>query len=436
MKDNPIKYRGVIMIEKILHTPEGVRDIYNAECEKKLVLQNNLYKVLKLYGFHDIQTPTFEFSDIYNKERGTIDSKEMYRFVDRQGNTLVLRPDITPSIARCVAKYYKDVTLPIRLCYVGNTFINGHSYQGRLKETTQLGAELILDDTPDADAEMIALTIDCLLQAGLKEFQVEIGQADFFKGLVEEANFNEEEVEQIRVLIESKNLFGVEEIVSKKNINTNLKEILLKLPELFGSLDKLVYAKSMTNNVRALKAIERLEKLYEILTDYGFEKYITFDLGMLSKYNYYTGIIFRAYTYGTGEAIVNGGRYDNLLQQFGKEAPAIGLAIVIDQLMVALSRQKIKIPVDNKNTLILYHCDVRKNAIILANQLRSENMNIELLRKQVKKDMDDYLEYANQNQIGTIIYIQDEVANIHKIQSKEVVKIKISDLINQGRVLL
>lgn len=396
------------MNNKLLHTPEGVRDIYNKECEKKIVLQRNLHNVLKRYGFRDIETPTFEFFDIFNEERGTIASKEMYKFFDREGNTLVLRPDITPSIARCVAKYYKEEELSIRLCYVGNTFINNHSYQGKLKESTQLGAELICDDSVDADAEMIALTIDCLLQAGLTDFQVEIGQADFFKGLVEEAKFDETEEEQLRVLIESKNMFGVEEIVSSKNISAKLKEIFLKLPELFGSLEKLTYAKSMTTNENALRAIERLEKLYEILEIYGFSKYITFDLGMLSKYNYYTGIIFKAYTYGTGDAIVNGGRYDNLVKQFGKDAPAIGLAIVVDQLLIALSRQKLEIPMEENNSLILYQSSFRKTAITLANNLRNVGMNVELLRKSSKCELEKYIEYATRNFIGEIIYIENE----------------------------
>lgn len=417
------------MIDKVLHTPEGVRDIYNKECEKKFTLQNNLHKVLKLYGFRDIQTPTFEFFDIFNQERGTIASKEMYKFFDREGNTLVLRPDITPSIARCVAKYFKDEELPIRLCYIGNTFINNVSYQGKLKETTQLGAELICDDTVDADAEMIALTVDCMLKAGLKDFQVEIGHAGFFKGLIEEAGFDEEEKEQLRILIESKNMFGVEELVSNKEISPKLKEIFLKLPELFGSLEVLEYAKNMTTNTRALAAIKRLEKLYELVEVYGFSKYITFDLGLSSKYNYYTGIIFKAYTYGNGDAIVKGGRYDNLVQQFGKEAPAIGLAIVIDQLMIALSRQQLEIQTEQVNTLILYQKDVREDAIALANHFRSTGLNIELLRKTTDKELEEYIQYAKRNNIGGIMYIKDqEIIKIINAETKEVTLTKISEL--------
>ncbi len=169
------------MDQKLLHTPEGVRDIYNEECERKLTLQEQLHSVMRLYGYRDIETPTFEFFDVFSQEVGTTPSKDLYKFFDREGNTLVLRPDITPSIARASAKYFSNEEAPIRLCYVGNTFINNTSYQGRLKETTQLGAELIGDNSVDADAEQIAMVIESLLAAGLKEFEVSIGQVDFLK---------------------------------------------------------------------------------------------------------------------------------------------------------------------------------------------------------------------------------------------------------------
>ena len=134
------------MRRKLLHTPEGVRDIYNIECARKLILQENLHDLLKKYGYHAIETPTFEFFDIFSQEIGTTPSKDLYKFFDREGNTLALRPDMTPSIARCVAKYYGEEEFAVRLCYMGNTFINNSSYQGRLKETTQLGAELVGDN--------------------------------------------------------------------------------------------------------------------------------------------------------------------------------------------------------------------------------------------------------------------------------------------------
>ena len=130
------------MKDRLLHIPEGVKDIYDAECEKKNHVEYAMRNVLKLHGFRDIQTPMFEFFDIFSEERGTVPSKQMYKFFDRDGNTLVLRPDITPSVARCVAKYYKDEELPIRISYSGETFINNSRYQGKLKQNTQIGAEL------------------------------------------------------------------------------------------------------------------------------------------------------------------------------------------------------------------------------------------------------------------------------------------------------
>lgn len=397
------------MNDKLLHTPEGVRDIYNTECAIKLLLQNNLHQVLERYGFRDIQTPSFEFFDIFNQERGTVASRDMYKLFDKEGNTMVLRPDITPSIARCVAKYYKDEDLPIRLCYIGNTYINSTAYQGKLKEVTQLGAELVNDDSVDADAEMLAITIECLLKSGLKEFQLELGNADFLKALIKEAGFEDaEDISKLGDLIENKNMFGMEEIIMKKNMTKELEEIFLKLPELFGALEILEYAKGATKNTRAIKAINRLEKLYDIMTEYGFEKYISFDLGMLSKYDYYTGIIFKAYTYKTGEAIVTGGRYDNLVGQFGKDCPAIGLAIVIDNLILALSRQKLLPTIDSSDTLIVYRSDYRKVAIGLAGYFRKDGGNVILQLSKDGYSIDDYGPYLKNMNIGGLIYIDND----------------------------
>jgi ATP phosphoribosyltransferase regulatory subunit len=156
------------MNSNLLHTPVGVRDIYSDECYNKICIQNKIHNVFKSYGYSDIQTPTFEFFDIFNKERGSVASKNMYKFFDREGYTLVLRPDMTPSIARAAAKYYQDECMPIRLCYVGNAFINNSEYQGKLKEFTQIGSEFLGDNTSDADAEVIVMVIESLLESGLQ----------------------------------------------------------------------------------------------------------------------------------------------------------------------------------------------------------------------------------------------------------------------------
>ena len=300
-------------MKNLLHTPEGVRDIYNVECGKKLALEGRLKKVFHLYGYHDIQTPTFEYFDVFRKEIGTIPSKELYKFFDKEGNTLVLRPDITPSIARAAATLFQDENLPIRLCYTGNTFINHSSYQGRLKESTQMGAELIGDDSVEADAEMLALVIESMLTIGLKEFQLNLGDVDYFQSLIEDANLDEDAEERVRELINNRNYFGVEEFLDSIQVKRSSKEAFAALNEMVGGVEILAKARNLAPNSKGVMAIKRLEKIYDTLKLYGVEKFVTFDLSMTGTYGYYTGIIFRGYTFGTGDAVVKGGRYDHLI---------------------------------------------------------------------------------------------------------------------------
>lgn len=397
------------MKNQLLHTPEGVRDIYNEECEKKLELQDRLHKALKRHGYHSIQTPTFEFFDIFGKEVGTIPSSELYKFFDREGNTLVLRPDITPSIARSAAKYFMDEDMPIRLSYMGNTFINNHSYQGRLKESTQLGAELIGDDTVDADAEMIAMAIDALKSSGLKDFQISVGHVEFFRGLMEAAGLSEEQEEVIRELIANKNFFGVEEEISDCSMNQNLKELFGMLGTIYDNAASFEEAKTYAADYpRVYKAIRRLEDLDAVLKIYGVDNYVTYEFGMLSSYHYYTGVIFAGYTYGSGEPVVKGGRYDKLLTYFGKDAASIGFAIVVDQLMAAISRQKIEIIVKHDNQLIVYKTEYRREAVKKAIALRAKDCNVELIAWAMDKSKADYEAYALRNQIAELTFMDGE----------------------------
>lgn len=394
------------MKRQLLHTPEGVRDIYNDECEKKLILQDELLKVQKQYGYHPIQTPTFEFFDTFGREIGTTPSKDLYKFFDREGNTLVLRPDITPSIARCAAMYFGEENMPIRLCYMGNTFLNNNSYQGRLKESTQLGAELLGDSTVDADAEIIAMVIDCLKKAGLKEFQLSVGHAEFFRGLTDAAGLNEEQEEELHDLISNKNYFGVTEFAETLNLNDDLKALFGMLGNLYTGADELQTAKKYADAYpRILNAIERLEELHQVLKIYGIDKYVSVELGIVSNYQYYTGIIFAGYTFGSGEPIVKGGRYDELLTYFGKESASIGFAIVIDQLMAALSRQKIEIPVQYQNELIIYGQEMRSEAVKKAMELRKCGSNVELMARDISKTEEDYCAYAEQNHCVNVTFM-------------------------------
>ncbi len=395
-------------MKKLLHTPEGVRDIYNTECENKLHLQEVIHKTLKLYGYNDIQTPTFEFFDIFNKEKGSAPSKNLYKFFDREGNTLVLRPDMTPSIARAAAKYYMDDNMPIRFCYMGNTFINNAEHQGKLKEVTNIGAELMEDNKSDADAEVLAITIDSLIKCGLKDFQIEVGHADFISGLIDAAKLDEEHTESMKNLLLNKNYFGAEELLNDCPISKDVKELFNKLPEMIGSIEVINLAKKLYTNDKILNALDRLEKVYNILIDYGYEQYISFDLGTISTYSYYTGIIFAGYTYGTGDAIATGGRYDNLLSQFGKDAPSIGFCINIDNLLLAMERQKVFIGGQTYKHVIIYEKGLTGTAIQLANELRQKDINTELIKKSSKFSIEQYIESSKRNSVSYIHYLTND----------------------------
>ena len=250
---------------ELVHTPEGVRDIYGDEYAKKLRVENLILEKVRSYGYEDIQTPAFEFFDVFSKEVGTTPSRELYKFFDKEGNTLVLRPDFTPSIARCAAKYFADCNVPIRFCYVGNTFTNTSDLQGKLKEATQMGAELIGDSSTEADGEMAALVIEALLAAGLKDFQLSVGNVEYFKGLCMEAGLDEETELELREFISGKNYFGAEELLREKKVPEKYWDALLKVTDLFGTYEALEQAKAFVHNERSLGAIRRLEALYEVL---------------------------------------------------------------------------------------------------------------------------------------------------------------------------
>lgn len=396
------------MKEKLLHTPEGVRDIYDNEYRRKRKVMGDLHHVLELYSYHDIQTPTFEYFEIFSKDKGSALSNEMFKLFDRENNTLVLRPDITPSIARCVAKYYANEDLPIRLCYEGNTYSNKISHQGKLCEVTQLGVELVNDDSSAADAELLATVVDCFQAVGLQDFQIEVGHAEFFKGVIAEAGLDEEQEVTIRDYIMNKNFFGLQEYVKRLPISTPMKQVLTSFDQLFGGSEMLEQAKKLVQNHRSLTALDRLEKVYHALSCYHCETHVGFDLSMLSDYKYYTGILFKGYTYGTGDAVVRGGRYNALLKQFGKDAPAIGFAFVIDELMKALNRQKIDVTIEEKEAVILYHREAQQKAIGIGCRMRQEGKRVELIRMSAKKTLEDYEAYAKKEHFETLIYITED----------------------------
>lgn len=395
------------MQNKRLHTPEGVRDIYNDECEKKHYILDRMRQVIQSYGYRFIETPTFEFFDIFGQEVGTTPSKDLYKFFDREGNTLVLRPDMTPSIARAASKYFPIETEPVRLCYEGNVFINNNSYQGRLKEGTQLGVEFIGENSVDADGEIIALVVNNLKAAGLEQFQISIGHADLFRQLMKAADFDAEAEETLRDLILNKNFFGVDEFLERHQVTDDLRSLFSMLGKMYASPKEWAGMNEIALRFPGVAdALSYLQELYELLEVYDVTKYVSFELGLISSYSYYTGILFSGYTFGSGEPIVKGGRYDGLLSYFGKEAPAIGFALMVDQLLLALERQKIAISAGQEAEIILYTPQQRKIAATTAEELRNAGKIVRLHLMDL--DSHSIADYRQRYQGQKIIVLEDE----------------------------
>ena len=338
---------------------------------------------------------------------GTTPSKDLYKFFDREGNTLILRPDMTPSIARAASKYFPIETEPVRLCYEGNVFINNNSYQGRLKESTQLGVEFIGENSVDADGEIIALVVNNLKAAGLEQFQISIGHADLFRQLMKAADFDAEAEETLRDLILNKNFFGVDEFLERHQVTDDLRSLFSMLGKMYANPKEWAGMKEIALRFPGVAdALSYLQELYELLEVYDVTKYVSFELGLISSYSYYTGILFSGYTFGSGEPIVKGGRYDGLLSYFGKEAPAIGFALMVDQLLLALERQKIAISAGQEAEIILYTPQQRKIAATTAEELRNAGKIVRL--HLMNLDSHSIADYRQRYQGQKIIVLEDE----------------------------
>jgi len=416
-----------------LYTPEGVQDILFSQCYLKRNLEDKARKLFRSYGYYEVETPTFEFYDTFSVEKDLAPQETMFKFFDQQGRILVLRPETTIPIARLVGTKLKDACYPLRFFYIANTFRYNELGGGKQKEFTQAGAEIVGASTPESDAEIIATAVNCVKALGIEDFQIDIGQVEFFKGIMDETGLDEKDVEQIRILIDRKDFPGVEEIVERHSIKKELKELILGLPRLFGSVDSIL--KKLDTGVlndRALKALDNLKQVLEILDDYGLRSYVSVDLGMVQRLNYYTGIIFRGVTYGVGFPFLSGGRYDNLIENFGKACPATGFSIGINMVMTALERQKAQFEEPGVDTLVCYTREGRKTAVKICEQLRKQGLNVEL--DVSCQGIDPAKEYARSKGIGGILYIKDEDRiEVCNLETGEVGTASLKELLDKER---
>ena len=317
--------------------PEGVRDILPDECERLDALEARLRGKFAAAGFRFVRSAGLEYYDTYAGIRSAVGQEKMFKLTDKDGRLIVLRPDMTLACARIAATKLRAESA--RLCYF--TDIYDFSAGGNSdREVFQAGVELFGEGGAEADAAVISFAAECLREAGLQEFIIDVGHVGFYKGLLEGSALSEAAAEENRGYSNAKDAVNTEIALRRNGASARAQAAILALPSLFGDVSVLERAKSLTDNEMALSALSRLGEVYACLKARGAEKYVSFDLGTVKSLSYYSGIVFTGLAEGVGAPVLSGGRYDGLCGQFGRELPAVGFAVGMMRVLRALEKKE------------------------------------------------------------------------------------------------
>lgn len=369
----------LFMFEK----PLGMRDTLPELHETKDKVRSAIEIEMKRWGFQFIETPTLEYYETVGNASAILD-QQLFKLLDQQGHTLVLRPDMTAPIARVAASKLFNDHVPLRLAYSANVFRAQQREGGRPAEFEQIGVECIGDDSVSADGEMIALAISSLKKAGLEQFQLSVGHVGFVNELFVQILGTEERARELTKYLYEKNYVGYREHVKSLPLSSIDTQRLLAFLELRGGPEIIGKASELVENGKGKAAIDELRLLWDVMEDFGETDRMKFDLTIVSHMSYYTGILFEVYAGKVGFPIGNGGRYDRLLEKFGKSTGATGFAIRLDRLLESLGGLGKPEPV----TCILFSPERRKEAYQLAAQRREDGQRIVLQDVSTVRNLD------------------------------------------------
>lgn len=360
----------LFMFEK----PLGMRDTLPELYETKNRVRARIGNEIKRWGYQFIETPALEYYETVGVASAILD-QQLFKLLDQQGHTLVLRPDMTSPIARVAASKLLKEDLPLRLAYSANVYRAQQREGGRPAEFEQIGVECIGDHTVSADGEGIALLIGSLQETGLENFQLSVGHIGFVKEFFIDILGTEERVKALTTFLYEKNYVGYREHVRQLPLSSIDKQRLIDFLNLRGGEEVIESALRLLENDKGRNGLLELKQLWEILTDYGQTgKRVKFDLTLVSHMSYYTGTVFEVYADQVGFPIASGGRYDQLLEKFGKNTGATGFAIRLDRLLEALGKIETRDPVE----CILFSGERRKEAFHLAAEKRKNGVQVVL----------------------------------------------------------
>ena len=325
--------------EFIPQVPYGTKDILPTDAALKRIMENELVRLFLAWGYKEVITPTFEYHETLKAGAPDTADDSSFRFFDRNGRMLALRPDMTTPIARVAVMRMKEYPLPLRLFYLANVFRQEETQAGRQCEFYQAGVELLGAGGVAADAEVVTLAVESLLAAGLTDFQVCLGQVDFISGIMSEAGLDAPTGHKVKQALIERNMVGLAELLEECRMEPGIRQLLQQLPMLHGKKEMLQEIKGQVKNKISQAALDNLAEIYDLLEHYGIDRYVMFDLGIIRDFDYYTGMVFETYTTGLGYPICGGGRYDRMAAAFGREQPATGFAMGIERVLMALERQ-------------------------------------------------------------------------------------------------
>lgn len=394
---------------KAIELPEGARDILPAVCAVKREIQQRMRDTFDSFGYREVETAVFEYLDAFAYGEDSLEPEKMLRFFEAGKKTMVLRPDATMPIARIAATKMGREKKPIRLCYIEDIYRYEQTRYGISRRSEQAGAELLGAGSVEADAEIVSLAIESLLRLGITGFQIDIGQVEFFKGLAESAYIGEEEQYALGQWIDAKDMGAIEGNLANAGLPEPIAQSIRSLPRLYGDVQMLRRARGLTDIPRCAAAVDYLETLHGILSDYGYGEYVAFDLGMVQSLHYYTGMVFRGYVVNHGIAVVKGGRYDHLTRRYGDTMPATGYVVNIDEVMKWREKQNGMPESIGIDALVVFDAKDRRMGYALMKKLRQAGKRVEGFLP----GYGDPIAYAGERNIPKVINVGETVEEIN-----------------------
>ena len=395
--------------------PKGAKIYLPDEASRKRAVEERLLGVFRRWGYRELVTSAYEYFDVLSQGTDHDLQERMFKMVDREsGRLLALRADITPQIARIVATRMRDDAKPLRLSYVTNVFRYDEPHVGRYREFYQAGVELIGLPNPEGDAEMIAMTVEGLRALGLGRFQIDVGQADFFRGILEDLAVEPAVARELRDALGRKDLSALERLVADLAAPAAATELLLALPALYGRGDVLERAERLVKSARSEAALGNLAEVYRLLRAYGLADSVLLDLGEVRGFDYYSGVHFEAYVTGLGAPLVGGGRYDQMLAHFGYDCPATGFAFDIGRALLALASQGAEPALSGPDFFVIDFTADKTRALAISRRLRDAGAAV--ARDIISRPLAESLVYARGQRAACALVIGEDGADPDRIR--------------------